>query len=122
MGIRELRSLGHGLHQEVFSWRMMEDAFGGITVDEDRLRLSSLLLDGLSVSKDPNSRGIIKLREFLADAQAVVADGKVEWSGSQSSINDDEERRLNPLLALINHLDWLANVFDEHPGISVTVR
>lgn len=119
--VRELSSDSAGLHREVYAWRMSEDPLGGVVEADDRDELTSLLRDALGMQVQPNERSISNLRAFLARAGKVL-DGGVEWSGSQSAASEDEEHRLNALLALSNHLEWLAAVFDEQPSISVTVR
>jgi hypothetical protein len=64
------------------------------------------------------------LTEFLDEAQRVINVGQAEWTVSQDAPFDDEDvpYRLNPLLALKLHLEWLASIFRDQPGVSVSVR
>ena len=93
--------------------------------DEDaRTRLRELLVDRLEASQPPSKRRIEALNEFLNEAQRVIDAGQAEWTVSQSAPVDDEDApyRLNPLLALKLHLEWLASTFKGQPGITVSVR
>lgn len=112
-----------GLQKEVFGWRMSEDPFGGIVEPAEREKMRAMLLEALSITIDPTKRSVTVLKSFLDEATSLLNNGAVEWTGSQSaSIDDEEERRVNPLLALVNHLSWLAEVYEEHPNISFTIR
>lgn len=121
--VRQLTDDTGGLQQEVFTWRMLEDPFGGIADANDRAQLKETLLTAMALDVPPQERSVQSLKNFIARATAVLDAGGVEWTGSQSSLTDtDEERNLNPLLALVNHLSWLVDVFDGQPNISVSVR
>ena len=120
--MKELAAENSGLHKEVYGWRMVEDPFGGVLDSDRREELKALLLDALSIDIQPSQRSIFSLRAFVDRAQAVMASDRVEWSDSQSAAIDDEEHRLNSLLAFTNHLSWLIDVFEEQPGVSITVR
>ena len=120
---REYLGKGSGLQKEVFSWRMVEDAFGGVTDVDARADLEAKLLQAFSIDAPPEQRGVLALRTFIDRASTVLEAGSVEWSGSQSASDElGGEVRLNPLLALVAHLSWVADVFDEQPSVSVTVR
>lgn len=121
---RELSPEIAGIQREVFGWRMLEDAFGGVVDEAERNKLKAALFDALDMGVDPKKRSISALRSFVEEATRVLGAGTVEWTGSQSAVPDEEEeeRRLNPLLALVNYLTWLIDVFDEQPNISVTIR
>lgn len=110
-----------GLQKEIFGWRMLEDPFGGVANNEDRQRLKAALLEALEMGIEPNSRSVGVLQNFIKEAKKVIDKGGVEWTGSISS-SGDSERRVNPLLALVNQLTWLANIFNDHPNVSITVR
>lgn len=118
----EVLGQGAGLHEEIYVWRMGEDPFGGIVDPDVRDSLKTKLTDNLSVSVPPASRTIDTLRAFVDEASRILAEGGVEWSGSQSSTDEDDQRQVNALLALVNHLSWLVEVFDEQPSVSVTVQ
>lgn len=120
--MKQLAPENSGLHKEVYGWRMVEDPFGGVVDVEKRNELKQLLLDALSIDLQPSERSIATLRAFVQKSQVVLDSGKVEWSGSQSAVHEDEERRINSLLAFTNHLSWLIDVFEEQPGVSITVR
>ena len=109
---------------EVFSWRMLEDAFGGIIDPTDRAHLTALLSDTLAPDRHPRDRSVAALREFIAAANRVLDSGSVAWSSSQNQLSDDDEEalRLNALLAFVNHLSWLLAVFDDQPNVSVSIR
>ncbi len=112
------------LQQEIFSWQMREDHLAGITDEGSRLKLRDLLMDRFDPSRPPSERRFEALREFLDEAATVVEGGGTEWTGSQDAPFDDEDSpyRLNPLLALRGHLDWLYAVFAGQPGVSVSIR
>ena len=112
------------LLKEVFSWRMLEDAFGGIIDPTARARLTTLLSDTLAPDRHPRDRSVASLRTFIDAANRVLETGGVDWSGSQNQLSDDDEEalRLNALLALVNHLSWLIAVFDDQPNVSVSIR
>lgn len=110
------------LLKEAFSWRMLEDALGGITTPADRARLAQLLLD-MAPDRHPRDRSVRSLRAFVDAANRILASGHVYWSGSQNPLSeDDEELGLNALLALVNHLSWLIAVFEDQPNVSVSIR
>lgn len=112
------------LQQEVYSWQMREDPFGGVYDEGTRTRLHELLVDRFEASRPPSERRVEALGEFLDKAGQVVEAGQAEWTVSQDSPVDDEDvpYRLNPLLALKLHLEWVANIFGGRPGISVSIR
>ena len=74
--------------------------------------------------KPPSERRFAKLQAFLDEADRVIAADQAEWTVSQDPPMEDEETpfRVNPLLALKLHLEWLKRIFVEHPGVSVLVR
>lgn len=121
--VRELAGLDSGLHTEVFTWRTSEDPLGGVVNQEARDRLAKALFGALDIHVHPQERSIVSLRSFVDAAKTVLETESVEWSESQSSsIDNGETQRLNPLLALVNHLSWLIAVFEGQPYISVSVR
>jgi hypothetical protein len=112
------------LQQEIFSWQMREDHLAGVIDEASRLKLRDLLVDRFDPSRPPSERRFDALREFLDEAAGVLEAGGTEWTGSQDAPSEDEDTpyRLNPLLALRAHLDWLYVVFAGQPGVSVSIR
>ena len=112
------------LQQEVYTWYTREDPFGGVSDEDSRMRLRESLIDRFEASQPPSKRRIEALTEFLDEAQRVINVGQAEWTVSQDAPFDDEDvpYRLNPLLALKLHLEWLASIFRDQPGVSVSVR
>jgi hypothetical protein len=117
-------SADSNLQQEVYSWQMREDPFSGISDVGTRLRLRELLLERFDAARPPRDRRITAMREFLEEAAKVLDSNEAEWTISQDPPMEDEESpyRLNPLLALTLHLEWLLNAFAEQPGVSVSIR
>lgn len=116
-------AVASGMHKEIYGWRMQDDALGGIAKVEERERLRASLFDELAVNVPPSERSLEKLRIFINEAEKILTDGAASWSDSQSqSVEEDETMRINALLALVCHLRWLVDVFDEKPDVSVTVR
>ena len=76
-----------GLWKEMFSWKMLEDAFGGVIEINDRDRLKEALLEKMAIEVHPSKRTIDSLKSFVSDASSVLSSGGVEWSGNQSSFN-----------------------------------
>ena len=117
-----------GLQEEIYSWRLREDAFAGITDDATRMELRDLLVGKLADSKPPGERRLTVLKDFVKAAEAAIDSGVAASSpsGSQSDGDPDAGDRsqieLNPLLALTTHLKWLIACFGNRPGISVSVR
>ena len=112
------------LQQEIYTWHMREDPFGGVSDEGARMRLRELLVDRFEASQPPSNRRVEALAEFLDEAQRVIEAMHAEWTGSQVAPLDEEDvpYRLNPLLSVKLHLEWLASTFYGQPGISVSVR
>jgi hypothetical protein len=115
---------GSDLQQEVYSFQVREDPFGGVSDEALRSRLRELLVDRFEASEPPSKRRFEVLHEFLDEAQRVIETNQAEWTVSQNPPVDDEEvpYRLSPLLALKLHLEWLTSIFGSQPGVSVSVR
>ena len=121
--VRVVSKQSSGLHKEVFGWRMPEDLFAGIADENDRDKLKAALFDKMAIEIDPNERSIDSLKSFVDVANNILDANRVEWIGSRNPFgDDDEESRLNPLLALVNHLSWLIDMFKDMPNISISVR
>ena len=88
------------------------------------MRLRELLIDKFEASQPPSMRRIEALTGFLDEAQRVIEVGQAEWTVSQDAPFDDEDvpYRLNPLLAIKLHLEWLLSIFKGQPGVSVSIR
>ncbi len=117
-----------GLQEEVYSWRLREDAFAGVIDDATRMELHDLLAGRLQDSKPPGERRLTALEVFVKAAEAAIDSGAAASSpsGSQSDEDPDADDRsqveINPLLALTIHFKWLITCFGNRPGISVSVR
>lgn len=112
------------LQQEVYCWQMREDPFDGVSEEAVRLKLRELLFDRFDASLPPSERRFSRIQAFIDAASSAIDNGEAEWTISQDAPVDDEDNpyRLNPLLALKLHLQWLSGSFAEQPGISVSIR
>lgn len=111
-----------GLREEVYRWRLREDALAGISDDSVRKRLQECLrrLDG---SQPLNERHPGRLGEFVDIAEQAIEDGSVDLATSQSALGgDDADVAINVLLSLTWRLKWILACFADRPGISVLVR
>lgn len=125
---RQLLDSESGLQEEVYSWRLREDAFAGIADEATRTELRDFLVGRLDDSKPPGERRLTVLKDFVKAAEAAIDSGAAASSpsGSQAGEDPDDGDRsqveLNTLLALTMHLKWLIACFGNRPGISVSVR
>jgi hypothetical protein len=112
------------LQQDVFSWQVHEDVWGGIVDQSVRQALSERLVADFDPFLAPEERNFRKLKTFLVELQTAATSENSSWSISaeQTDEDDDVPARLNALLALYNHLLWMHEVFKDLPGASVTVR
>ena len=114
---------GSGLQEEVYSWSLMQDPFGGIDDDDVRDDLREVLLDRLDGSLPPIERGIDVLREFVTKAEQAIDDGHARpLPADSTSASTYMPSEPNPLLALVLHLRWLVRCFGDRPNVSVLVR
>ena len=121
--IQELTEESSRLQEEVFSWQILEDPFSGIADQVKRENLKKSFFEKMDINIPPSERSVATLKSFIKEANVMLESGGVEWSGSKSlPVDDDKERHLNSLLALVSHLSWLINVFEGQPNISVSVR
>lgn len=117
-----------GLHEQVYSWPLREDAFAGVADDESRSDLHNLLVNRLAYSKPPSERRLDVLLEFIRAADGIIDSGKVSCVQSESWFeenagNEEHDRvEINALLALTIHLKWVVDCFGDWPGTSVLVR
>jgi hypothetical protein len=112
------------LQQEIYTWQTKEDPFAGISDEGARGKLRSLLFDRFEASQPPANRAITSLKDFIDAADAIIERKEAEWMVSLDAPFEDEDTpyRINPLLALNQHLDWLVSTFSGQPGISVSIR
>jgi len=112
------------LQQEVYSWQLREDPFSGVTDEALRAMLRSKLVETFEPARPPSERRCSALKDFLDEAMGAIREGRAEWTGSQDGPLEDEDipYKLNPLLALTLHLNWLSDVFSEQPGVSISIR
>lgn len=114
-----------GVQQEVYSWPVPSDPFGGITDEKVRDDVRDVLLNRLDISLPPAARGVAVLGQFVAKAERAIEAGQTGPSRSNvASVESgtDTASEPNPLLALLQHLKWLMRCFEDRPGISVSIR
>ena len=113
-----------GLQEQVYSWPLPTDPFGGVDDDGVRDDLREALFDRLDVSLLPAQRGIAVLREFVEKAKWAVREGHAGPLPAATSTTPSTHPSLepNPLLALAVHLEWLVSCFGGRPHVSVTIR
>ena len=114
-----------GVQQEVYSWPVPSDPFGGITDEKVYKDIRDTLLNRLNVSLPPAARGVAVLGEFVAKAKQTIDAGQTgPFRSNSTSVGSGTNVALepNPLLALLHHLEWLMRCFGDRPGISVSIR
>lgn len=111
------------LQEEVYAWSLHEDPFAGIADDHIRENLNRLLAR-LEASHPPSDRGFAVIDEFVEKALKAVESGDAVSSEVQDprADRDGTPDKMNALLALALHLDWLSRCFADRPGISVSIR
>lgn len=111
-----------GLQKEVYSWPMLEEAFGVIEDSLKRKRLTEALRR-MQIDSNPNQHSLEVLKSFVEEARQILSTVDLDWITSQNQLPGEEENgRLNPLLALVNHLSWLLVVYDNQPNTAVRVK
>jgi hypothetical protein len=116
---------GANLQQEVYSWQTKEDYFGGVSDENVRAELQDGLMSKFDASISPVDRNCAELKKFLDLATNHIASGQSEWIASADAPGDDDDDLpylLDPLQALVNHLQWIHDVYAHQPGVSVLVR
>lgn len=93
------------LQEEIYSWRVYEDVFAGVSDDDTRADLRERLFERLADAKRPAERRLDVLKQFVDAAQAAIDANAASphpiesWSDGGS---EDEERgvvQINSLLA-----------------------
>ena len=112
------------LQEQVYSWPLPTDPFGGVDDEGVRDDLRKALFDRLDVSLRPGQRGIAVLREFVEKAKRAVKEGHAGPLPAATSTTPSTHPPMepNPLLALAIHLEWLVRCFGGRPHVSVTIR
>ena len=113
------------LQEQVYSWQLVTDPFGGIDDNDVREDLREALFGRLHVSLPPAQRSIAVLREFVEKAERAINEGHAgptptEFASAAPSTYTPLEP--NPLLALSVHLKWLVRCFGDRPNVSVAIR
>ena len=113
-----------GLQEQVYSWPLPTDPFGGVVDDGVRDDLREALYGRLAVSLLPGERGIAVLHEFVEKAKLAVREGHAGPLPAATSTTPSTHPPMepNPLLALAIHLEWLVRCFGGRPHVSVTIR
>lgn len=118
-----------GLQEEIYSWRLREDVFAGISDEKTRKKLRTRLIEKLADSQPPSERCLAVLKEFVEAAEeAIKSDDGVVPTLRESLSDEDHDNGnqsavgINALHALTMHLKWLLACFENQPGITVSVR
>ena len=111
------------LQEQVYSWPMPRDPFGGVDDEDVRDNLRAALLDRLDASLPPTKRRIEVLGDFVAKAERAIEKGHSGPLPSDSVMPSTHIlSEPNPLLALTVHLKWLVRCFGDRPNVSIIVR
>ena len=113
-----------GLQAEVYSWPLPHNPFAGVADEQMQRDLHEALFDRLNVSLPPAKRRLTSLRDFVDKAEEAIEGGQTEALPSTASSAGSSEvaAEPNPLLALMLHLKWLVQCFEDRPGVSVSIR
>ena len=115
------------LQEQIYIWDPgSNDVFASLDKelgDEFRLYLLEKFDPGLA----PEERSIALLGKAVGNLNSKLQKTMTTpWADSQQTVlqgqNDDVNLRVNVPLALLNHLLWIAKVFERVPHASVTVR
>lgn len=114
------------LLQDVFSWQVREDVWGGFTDTEVAQSLSTRFASAFDPFLPPNQRDFGTFKAVLSELSAAATSPNSYWASSAQQKDTDEDSdastRVNPLLAFYNQLHWIYEVFKDVPGASITVR
>ena len=113
-----------GLQAEVYSWPLPHDPFACVADEHIRQDLREALLVRLDVSLPPSKRRLAVLSDFVDKAKRAIEESQTGPLPSAAPSADPSEGTTepNPLLALMLHIKWLVQCFEDRPGISVSVR
>lgn len=101
---------------------MLEEAFGVIEDPLKRERLKDAFWR-MQIDSNPSQHSLDVLKSFVEESRKTLSTVDVDWIASQNQLPGEEETgRLNPLLALVNHLSWLLVVYENQPNTVVRVK
>lgn len=119
-------------YQEVvYNWDAGSHDILGTSPDVFVARIRTDLADFFDASRDPASRSVIAFREsvsgLLTDENllATATERDNMWSDSLDSIttpDGETNLRVNPVLGVLRHFLWIADVFHSVPSASVLIR
>ncbi|MCX6378743.1 MAG: hypothetical protein NT023_04595 [Armatimonadetes bacterium] len=113
------------LYEQIFTWSPREDFWGAITDDIFRRKIQEFFDSSFISDKDPSERGIHKLEEFITLLSEGVGDTTPRLMPSLTTkVNDEfsEATPFFPILALLGHLRWIAETYQDAPNVTVMVR
>ena len=101
---------------------MFEEAFGVIENRHERKKLRDTFWQ-MQIDSNPSQHSLKALKGFVSEARKILSDNDLVWITSQNQLPGDEENgRVNPLLAFVNHLSWLILIYDNQPNTAVRIK
>lgn len=115
------------LQELVYSWSPEQDVLAGVTNEDLRTELRSVLFSSFAGSLPPANRNFGKLAAVVDRlGQLVHEETAINWTDTVQleSQNEDSSSviRCSPTIALYHQLNWLNEVFGNVPGLSVMIR
>ncbi len=113
------------IHEQAYSWKIKGDIWTALTIEDDAKYLKEAFTRGFISDLSPDKRSFDKLKTILEKLSDYLDDENNRlWQIWEQPIDEDEDNtyRIQPLMSLYYHLNWLYEVFHDVPGASVTIR
>ena len=113
------------IHEQAYSWKIKGDIWTAFTNDDDAQKIREVFTREFISDLSPDERSFDKLKTILEKLLNYLNDeNNRRWQTWGQTIDEEEDNtyRIQPLMSLYYHLNWLYEVFHDVPGASVTIR
>ncbi len=113
-------------YEAAYSWSTREDIWGGVVEQGTTENLRKLLMITFSPTTPPEKRDMNALSLALKEMKPLLGnDSVISWqdlSEQAEELDVDSITRANLIVALFHHLSWIHSVYQDIPGVSITIR
>ena len=115
------------LHEAIYIWSPEQDVLAGVSDEDLRSELRTLLFASFAPGLPPEERTFAKLAQTVERLERLThEDPASNWTDTVQLDGQDEDSscalRCTPTAALYQRLNWLLEVFGKVPGLSVMIR